>query len=306
MFLVIHGGAGTITRAKMTPEKEKAYRDELNSALDAGYAVLKKGGAALDAVEASVVFMEDSPWFNAGKGAVFTHEGRNEMDASIMDGGTRRAGAVGAVTTIKNPIRGARAVMERSKHVLLVGPGADAFAKSVGLEIVDPSYFKTERRYQELQDELKKERQGFDHGTVGAVALDMNGNLAAATSTGGKTNKLTGRIGDTPIIGAGTYADNRTCAVSATGDGEYFIRGVASYDIAALKQYKGMGIKQAAEEVLGRLKADGGTGGVIVLDRDGNFTMSFTTEGMYRGYVGDDGIKKTFIYGDESETAKTK
>jgi beta-aspartyl-peptidase (threonine type) len=308
ILLVVHGGAGTITRENMTPEKEKAIRDELSAALDAGYAVLKEGGAALDAVEASVVFMENSPWFNAGKGAVFTHDGTNEMDAAIMDGSTRRAGAVAAVTTIKNPIRAARAVMEKTPHVMLVGAGADTFAKSAGLDIVDPSYFRTEQRYKQLQEELRKEREkSLGHGTVGAVALDVHGNVAAATSTGGLTNKLPGRVGDTPIIGAGTYADNNTCAVSGTGWGEYFMRGLAAYDIAALKQYKGLSLKEAAEEViLHKLAPEGGTGGVIALDREGDFVMTFSTEGMYRGYVGDDGVKKVLIYGDDAEPPKSK
>ncbi|GLU55765.1 isoaspartyl peptidase/L-asparaginase family protein [Dyadobacter frigoris] len=328
--LVIHGGAGTITRANMTPEKEKAYREVLNIALQKGYAVLKQGGTSEKAVEAAIMVMEDSPLFNAGKGAVFTNEGKNEMDAAIMDGKTLKAGAIAGVTTIKNPIRGAIAVMEKSPHVLMAGKGADLFAKEQGLEIVDPSYFYTEARYKALlkakeeekieldhTENIKKEIQkkpktgfvkdedlifteGKKYGTVGCVALDKFGNLTAGTSTGGMTNKRYGRIGDAPIIGAGTYANNNTCAVSATGHGEFFIRSVVAYDISALMDYKGMSVKDAADEVvMKKLVERGGEGGVIALDRNGNFAMPFNSEGMYRGYIKADGKSEVMIYKDE-------
>lgn len=328
--LVIHGGAGTITRANMTPEKEKAYREVLNTALQNGYAVLKKGGTSENAVEAAIMVMENSPLFNAGKGAVFTNEGKNEMDAAIMDGKTLKAGAIAGVTTIKNPIRGAIAVMEKSPHVLMAGKGADQFAKEQGLEIVDPSYFYTEARYKALQKAKGEEKVELDHsentkkeinkkpktgfvkdedliftegkkyGTVGCVALDQYGNLTAGTSTGGMTNKKYGRVGDAPLIGAGTYANNATCAVSATGHGEYFIRSVVAYDIAALMEYKGLSVKDAADEVvMKKLVERGGEGGVIALDRNGNFAMPFNSEGMYRGYIKADGKTKVMIYKDE-------
>lgn len=304
--LVIHGGAGTITRKNMTPEREKAYQEALHQALQTGYAILKKGGSSLDAVEATVRVMEDSPLFNAGKGAVFTNEGKNELDAAIMDGKTRKAGAIASVTTIRNPISTARAVMEKSEHVLMIGAGAEKFAKEQGQVMVDPAYFRTETRFQQLQKAREADKVKPDHadttssiiksehiftegrkfGTVGAVALDAYGNLAAATSTGGMTNKRYGRVGDAPIIGAGTYADNATCAVSATGHGEFFIRAVVAYDIAAIMKYKGVSIKKAAEEVvLDKLVKFGGEGGVIALDKDGNFAMPFNSEGMYRGYI---------------------
>ncbi|WP_434086511.1 isoaspartyl peptidase/L-asparaginase family protein [Pontibacter populi] len=304
--LVIHGGAGTITKANMTPEKEKAYKETLNLALKTGYAILEKGGTSLDAVEATVQVMEESPLFNAGKGAVFTNEGKNELDAAIMDGNTGKAGAVASLTTVKSPIAAARAVMEKSEHVMMIGQGAEKFAKEKGLEMVDPSYFRTETRYQQLQKlkEKEGEKTRLDHdssgtsstenifiegekfGTVGAVALDAYGNLAAATSTGGMTNKRYGRVGDVPIIGAGTYADNNTCAVSATGHGEYFIRSVVAHDIAALMEYKGYSLKKAADEVvMKKLVKRGGEGGVIAIDKNGNFAMPFNSAGMYRGYI---------------------
>jgi L-asparaginase / beta-aspartyl-peptidase len=300
--LVIHGGAGTITRASMTPEREAEYRAALDQALKIGYAILDKGGSSLDAVEATVRFMEDSPLFNAGKGAVFTHEGRNELDASIMDGRTRLAGAVAAVTIIKNPISAARAVMEKSEHVMLVGRGAELFATEQGLEVVDPSYFWTERRWKDLQKELLKEKQTANpdnkHGTVGAVALDRNGNLAAATSTGGRTNKKFGRVGDTPVIGAGTFADNATCAVSGTGHGEFFIRWAVAHEIAALMRYKGLSVAAAADEVINKqLKNVKGEGGVIALDAKGNFAMPFNSDGMYRGWM-KGGKSTVMIYKD--------
>jgi len=327
--LVIHGGAGTITRANMTPEKEKAYREVLNTALQNGYAILKKGGTSLQAVEAAIMVMENSPLFNAGKGAVFTHEGKNEMDAAIMEGNSLKAGAIAGVTTIKNPIKGAIAVMEKSPHVLMAGKGADQFAKEQGLEIVDPSYFYTEARYKALQKAIKEEKVELDHtekkkeeikkspktgfqkdedliftegkkfGTVGCVALDKFGNLTAGTSTGGMTNKKYGRVGDAPIIGAGTYANNATCAVSATGHGEFFIRSVVAYDISSLMEYKGLSVKDAADEVVMKKLVDrGGEGGVIALDRNGNIAMPFNSEGMYRGYIKQD-KSEVMIYKDE-------
>ena len=310
-MLVIHGGAGTINRKNMTPEREREYRAALEQALRTGQGVLAKGGTSLDAVEATVRFMEDSPLFNAGKGAVFTHDGKNELDASIMNGKTRAAGSVAGVTIIKNPISAARAVMERSKHVMMTGRGAELFATKMGLEIVDPSYFWTERRWKSLQEELLKEQAEKPQaalavadenrfGTVGAVALDQSGNLAAATSTGGTTNKMYGRIGDAPIIGAGTYADNATCAVSATGAGEYFIRWTVAYDIAALMKYRGMSVQDAADQVVNKtLKAvPDAEGGVIALDAKGNFATPFNSEGMYRGWIGPDGVPHVEIYRD--------
>ena len=312
-MLVIHGGAGTITRGSMTPEREQEYRAALAQSLRIGHAILAKGGSSLDAVEASIRFMEDSPLFNAGKGAVFTHDGRNELDASIMNGKTRAAGAVAGVTIIRNPISAARAVMEKSKHVMMVGRGAELFATGAGLDVVDPSYFWTERRWKSLQDELLKESKpqaSLDStgvpadedrfGTVGAVAVDKDGNLAAGTSTGGMTNKRFGRVGDAPIIGAGNFADNESVAVSATGAGEYFIRWTVAADIAALVKYRGMSVREAAEEVINRkLKAiPGAEGGVIALDTKGNFAMPFNTEGMYRGWIGADGEPHVEIYQD--------
>jgi len=304
-MFVMHGGAGTITRQNMTPEAEAAIRATMEEALKAGHAVLARGGSGVDAVEASIRILEDSPLFNAGKGAVFTHEGRNELDSAIMDGKTMKAGAVAGVTIVKNPISAARAVMEKSKHVMMVGKGAELFATKMGLEIVDPSYFWTERRWKELQRELMREqappRSGLDHkyGTVGAVALDAAGNLAAGTSTGGVSNKQYGRVGDSPIIGAGTYAANDSVAVSCTGTGEFFIRWTVAYDIAALVKYKGMSVEQAGNEVIHKkLEPVNGDGGAIVLDRNGNFAMPFNTEGMYRGWIGDDGVPHVLIYKD--------
>ncbi|HYI08700.1 MAG TPA: isoaspartyl peptidase/L-asparaginase [Thermoanaerobaculia bacterium] len=307
-MLVIHGGAGTITRGSMTPELEKQYRDALAESLRTGHAVLKKGGTSLDAVEAAVRFMEDSPLFNAGKGAVFTHEGRNELDASIMEGKEKRAGSVAGVTIIRNPISAARAVMEKSEHVMMVGRGAELFATTVGLEIVDPSYFWTERRWKSLQKELLEEQgkkpqaaliveDEKKFGTVGAVAVDRDGNLAAATSTGGMTNKRFGRVGDAPIIGAGTYAENESCAVSATGHGEFFIRWTVAHDIAALVKYRRLTVAQAGDEVIHKkLVPVKGEGGVIILDAKGNFAMPFNSEGMYRGWIGADGVAHVEIY----------
>ena len=278
--LVIHGGAGTITREKMSPEKEAEYREKITEALTVGYEILEKGNSSLDAVEAVVRIMEDSQLFNAGKGAVFTNAGTNELDASIMDGSTLQAGAVAGVKTVKNPISAARKVMEKTWHVMLSGDGADHFAAEQGLEIVDNNYFYTERRW----NALKKAQEEETHGTVGCVALDKKGNIAAGTSTGGLTNKRWGRIGDTPIIGAGTYANNETCGVSGTGQGEYFIRGNIAYDVSALMIYRSLTIKDASDQVIDKLSVSGGKGGLIAMDRNGNIAMSFNTQGMYRGY----------------------
>lgn len=294
--LVIHGGAGTITRENMSAEKEAEYISKLSAALKTGYEILEKGGSSLDAVEATIRVMEDCPLFNAGKGAVFTGEGTNELDASIMDGETHQAGAVAGVKTVKNPITAARKVMEETRHVLLAGDGADVFANEQGLEIVPNSYFHTERRFKSLMKAKEKEIE--KHGTVGCVALDKKGNLAAGTSTGGLTNKRWGRVGDSPIIGAGTYASNETCAVSGTGQGEYFIRGSVAYDIAAQMDYEKKSVQDAAHAVVDKLTDRGGTGGVIAMDGKGNFAMPFNTEGMYRGYYFSDSELTVKIYKD--------
>jgi len=313
--LVIHGGAGTILKKNMTPEKEAAYVAALTLALQTGYDQLKAGKGSLDAVEATIHVMEDSPLFNAGKGAVFTHEGKNELDAAIMDGKTLMAGAVAGVTTIRNPISAARAVMEKSEHVMMVGKGAEVFAKEAGLTIVDPSYFYTKERWDGLQKALAEDsvKTVLDHGnkksmllgtvskdykfgTVGAVALDNNGNLAAGTSTGGMTNKKYGRVGDAPIIGAGTYANNLTAGVSCTGWGEFYIRAVVGHDISALMEYKHLSVAEAAQTVLDKMQKLGGDGGLIALDARGNVTMPFNTAGMYRGTVTSEGKIKVQIY----------
>ena len=303
--LVIHGGAGVIAK-EVTPEKEKAVRDGLQHALQAGYAQLTAGKPALDAVTAVITTLEDDPNFNAGRGAVFNHDGRNELDASIMDGATLRAGSVANVHRVKNPILLARAVMEKSPHVMLVGDGAEQFAQSIGMTLVDPKYFYTEQRWQQLQKALEEEKAQIvaptkapHHGTVGAVALDRAGNLAAGTSTGGMTNKRFGRVGDSPIIGAGTYA-NAKCAVSATGWGEFYIRADAAHDICARVEYRGTPIKQAADEVvLGVIPKLGGDGGVIALDSAGNFATPFNTEGMYRGWVDSEGKVHIAIFAEK-------
>jgi beta-aspartyl-peptidase (threonine type) len=312
----IHGGAGTILKSEMSAEREKAYRAALTEALMTGYGILKKGGAGLDAVEATIRFMEDSPLFNAGKGAVFTNAGTNELDASIMDGKTLKAGAVASLKHIKNPISLARLVMEKSKHVMMVGDGAESFAKEQGVELVPASYFYTEDRWKALQREKAAEEEknkapkdkkqekahaslpGHEYGTVGAVALDQGGNLAAGTSTGGISNKKWGRVGDSPIIGAGTYANNRTCGVSATGDGEYFIRSVVAHDLSALIEYKGLSLQAAADAVIEKVDKLGGKGGLITIDKDGHIAMSFSTAGMYRGHVGMDGQPIIEIYNE--------
>jgi len=289
--IAIHGGAGTITRKNMTPGKENAYRSKLKETLNVGYSILNKGGTSLDAVEATIRIMENSELFNAGKGAVFTNAGTNELDASIMDGRNLKAGAVARVKTVKNPISAARKVMEETWHVMLSGDGADKFAKEQGLDIVDPSYFYTQRRW----DSLKK-IQVEKHGTVGCVALDKHGNLAAGTSTGGLTNKRWGRVGDSPIIGAGTYANNQTCAVSGTGQGEYFIRGNVAYDVSAIMEYKGKSVGEAAQNVIRKLSDKGGNGGIITMDSKGNISMPFNTAGMYRGFRKAGQAPEIFIY----------
>lgn len=311
--LVIHGGAGTIRKENMTEETEKAYIEALTRSLQAGYALLQQGKSSAEAAVAAIVAMEDSPLFNAGKGAVFTHEGTNELDASIMvaDG---RAGAVAGVKTVKNPIKAALAVMEQSEHVMMAGAGADRFAAQQGLEIVDPAYFHTESRWNALQRILRRDssKTELDHdatpkqsqaahgrdqkyGTVGAVALDQAGGLAAATSTGGMTNKKFGRVGDSPIIGAGTYA-NQQVGISCTGWGEFFIRHVAAYDVAALMAYKNLPVAEAAQQVIDKIGASGGDGGIIALDREGNIAMPFNTAGMYRGSITEDGRISIAIY----------
>ena len=307
--LVIHGGAGTIERSNMTPEKEREYRAGLERALKAGYEILKSGGSSLDATEAAVRVLEDDLHFNAGRGSVFTSAGTNEMDAAIMDGKTLAAGAVAVLKHVKNPISFARFVMEKSGHVMMDGEGAEVFAKENGIELVDQKYFFTQERWDALQKikAAEKKRTGGAgkafvitdqdrHGTVGAVALDKNGNLAAATSTGGTTNKRPGRVGDSPIVGAGTYANNATCAVSATGDGEYFIRASVGHDISALMEYRGMSLEEAAQAVLDKVAKLGGTGGLIAIDRKGNVALPFNTSGMYRGYVDPNGKFVVEIY----------
>lgn len=293
--IAIHGGAGTILKENMTPEQEKAYHSALREALAAGQAVLAKGGTSIEAVIAAIVPMEDSPLFNAGKGAVFTHDGHNELDASIMRGQDLQAGAVAGVKRIRNPILLAQAVMDHSPHVLLTGDGAEAFAKTQGIAEVDPKFFFTQRRWDALQKAKAKQSKDKKHGTVGVVALDRFGNLAAGTSTGGMTNKRYGRVGDSPIIGAGTYADNQSVAVSATGQGEYYIRGAIAYDIAARVAYKGETVAAASNSVIHKkLTAMGGSGGVIVLDASGNIAMTFNTAGMYRG---------SWVAGSDPQTA---
>lgn len=294
--IVIHGGAGTIERSSMDEATEKAYHEALNQALDAGEDILKNGGKSIDAVVAAIKVMEDSPLFNAGKGAVFTNDGKNELDASIMTGDTQMAGAAGSITTIKNPITLARAIMERSEHVMMIGKGAEQFAANCGLEIVLPSYFYTERRWNSLQQILQEdesktqlsedEKGNKKHGTVGCVALDKYGNIVAGTSTGGMTNKKFNRIGDAPIIGAGTYADNNTCGVSCTGHGEYFIRYTVARDIAALMEYKGLTLSAACDTIINKKMVEkGGEGGLIAIDKDGNIEMPFNSAGMYRGWA---------------------
>lgn len=309
--IVVHGGAGTINKATMTAEQERAYKEGIEAAVRKGHDILKKGGSAMDAVTEAVKVLEDNPLFNAGKGAVFTNAGTNELDASVMDGKTLMAGAVAGIRTVKNPVTAARAVMENSEHVLLSGKGADEFAAKNGCEIVDTTYFYTEPRYQGLKrvQEAEKKKTSYNvsmrdslllavsdntvanskFGTVGAVALDRHGNLAAATSTGGMTNKRYGRIGDTPIIGAGTYANNTTCAVSCTGWGEYFIRVSVAKTVSDQIKYAGTEINKAAQNALDEVKTLGGDGGLIAVDKNGNISMKFNTSGMYRGFCNEKG-----------------
>ncbi len=293
--LVIHGGAGTIRKENMTPEREAAIRAAMNAALDKGEQILREGGSALDAVEQTIHILEDSPYFNAGRGAVFTHDEQNEHDASIMDGHDRSAGAVGGVSIIRHPISLARAVMEHSPHVMLTGSGAETFARDQDLEIVDPEYFFTQERFDALQRAKAAESErtssvwvnpDYKFGTVGCVALDNDGNIAAGTSTGGMTNKRWDRIGDAPIIGAGTYANNATCGVSCTGHGEYFIRYAVAYDVSAQMEYGGKSLQGGGGAIIyDKLVGAGGEGGLIALDKNGNIIMPFNSAGMYRGYA---------------------
>jgi beta-aspartyl-peptidase (threonine type) len=294
--IVIHGGAGAMSKDKMTSEMDSLYRASLQQALEVGKQILITGGTSLEAVEKTINILENDPLFNAGKGAVFTHDGKNELDASIMDGSNLAAGSVAGVTDIRNPITAARYVMTKSEHVMLTGEGASQFAKEQGLEIVPPEYFRTEKRYKELLEILKREK----NGTVGCCALDKSGNLAAGTSTGGMPNKRYNRVGDAPIIGAGTYANNATCAVSATGHGEFFIRWTVAHDISALMEYKGLSLMEASELVVNdKLVKAGGSGGVICVDTKGNVSMPFNSEGMFRGYATADGKSGVFIYKEE-------
>jgi beta-aspartyl-peptidase (threonine type) len=315
---MIHGGAGVIRRGSLTPEKEKEYRDKLEEALLAGYKALQEGKTSLDAVETAIRILEDSPLFNAGKGAVFTADGKNELDAAIMDGKNLAAGAVAGLHHVKNPISLARAVMEKSPHVMMIGEGAEKFAREMKLELVDEKYFWTKDRWDALQRIIKQEKEKEKgkadgptsqidllkepenkFGTVGAVALDKYGNLAAGTSTGGMTYKKYGRVGDVPIIGAGTYANNDTCAVSATGWGEFFIRLGVARDISALMEYRALPVQQAADLVIQqKLQKAGGDGGVIAIDKFGNMAVSFNSEGMYRAYINSDGKPVVEIYKD--------
>ncbi len=305
VVLGIHGGIG-IDEKDATPEYRQVVKAGLEAALKAGAERLKQGGTSLDVVEAAIRVMEDDPVFNAGKGSVFTHEGRNELDASIMEGKTKKAGAVAGVTIVKNPISAARAVMEKSKHVMFVGRGAEIFATKQGLEIVDPAYFWTEPRWKAIQEIWKQEQEkrrselklkGEAYGTVGAVALDHQGNLAAGTSTGGMTNKMLGRVGDSPIIGAGTYADNDAAAISCTGHGEFFIRFAVAHEIVSQMKYKKVSLQEAAEDVINRQLRDvQGEGGCIVLDRQGRFTTAFNSEGLYRASITKDGKIRIRLY----------
>jgi beta-aspartyl-peptidase (threonine type) len=306
--IAIHAGAGTIQRANLSAEREAEIRAKLGEAARAGHGILASGGTALDAVTRAVTLLEDAPFFNAGRGAVFNAEGRNELDASIMDGATLNAGAVAGVHNVRNPVLLARKVMTDSVHVMLIGEGAEAFARQQGIAFEDDEYFHTDFRWEQLQRAKDKARESASAGgapdtwlsTVGAVALDAGGNLAAATSTGGMTNKQWGRVGDVPVIGAGTYADNASCAVSATGHGEYFIRATVARDICARMEYTGVSLEEAANEVvMNKLVGMGGSGGIISVDPDGNISLTFNTPGMYRASVGTDGELHVGIYRDE-------
>ena len=287
--LAVHGGAGNMTKENLPAEMQQMFQDSLQKALAIGESILSQGGTSLDAVEACIRFLEDCPLFNAGRGAVYNYDGVIELDASIMDGSTGKAGSVAGISTVRHPISAARRVMEQTPHVMLTGRGAEQFAREQSLEMVDPTFFSTPSRWNEYQkakarrDSIEKEGK---HGTVGCVAMDIYGNLAAGTSTGGMMLKKWGRVGDSPIIGAGTYADNETCAVSATGHGEYFIRNVVAYDISALMKYKGLSLEVAADHVINdKLREQGGKGGVISIDKNGNLAMPFNTSGMYRGWI---------------------
>jgi beta-aspartyl-peptidase (threonine type) len=303
--IAIHGGAGTLVKGMMTPELEAKYRVDLQAALDSGYSVLEQGKSSVDAVEAAVKVLENSPLFNAGKGAVFTANETHEMDASIMDGNTLNAGAVSLISGIKNPISLARDVMEKSEHVFLAGEGAHEFAKELNYNFEDASYFYDDFRHKQWLEIKDTDSFQLDHstkkdskfGTVGAVACDQNGNIAAATSTGGMTNKKWGRVGDSPMVGAGNYANNKTCAISCTGSGEFFIRGVVAYDVACLMEHTDMSLEAAASEVIHkRILEIGGDGGLIAVDTKGNISMPFNTEGMYRATRSSDGIDEVSIY----------
>jgi beta-aspartyl-peptidase (threonine type) len=302
--LAIHGGAGVIERGDLTPEKETAYRAGLLAAMDAGSKVLRRGGSSLDAVEAAIRVLEDDPLFNAGRGAVFTADGRNELDASIMDGSTRKAGAVAGVTRTRNPISLARAVMEKSRHVMLAREGADQFSVEQGLEQVDPGYFRTEQRWQQLLDWRRDNAKLLDpthsRGTVGAVAIDVNGHVAAGTSTGGMTGKRWGRIGDSPVIGAGTYAVDGNCAVSATGSGEFFIRASAARQLCDRIAWRGDSVQVAASATIADIGAIGGDGGVIAMDGKGSIAFAMNSSGMYRGWVTSTAAAATAIYSNEA------
>jgi len=316
--IVIHGGAGTIQRELMSDEMESRYREVLANAIESGYQILKNDGSSTEAVIATISILEDSPLFNAGHGAVFNHDGNIELDASIMQGGDLNAGAVAAVSRVKNPITLALAVLEHSPHVMLVGEGAEMFAQQQGIGLVSNQYFKTERRRLQLEEILAKEKgvslsktppnallaaYRFDEkklGTVGAVAIDKNGDIAAGTSTGGMTNKRFGRVGDVPVIGAGTYADNNSCGISATGHGEYFIRAAVAHDVCARMEYKGVSLQQAQDEVVqGKLVKMNGSGGVIGVDKDANIAFSFNSLGMYRASINKDGVRQIKIFKDD-------
>jgi beta-aspartyl-peptidase (threonine type) len=302
--IALHGGAGTILKSSMTEAMQREYEQGLSDALQAGHAVLSAGGSSLDAVEAAVAALENFPLFNAGRGSVFNNEGRHEMDASIMCGQTLDAGAVSGVSNVKNPVKLARAVMQRSEHVLLTGKGAEVFAQKHYIAFAEDDYFYNEYRYKQWQEALAEDRVQMDHsdkkfGTVGAVALDKDGNLAAATSTGGMTNKKFGRVGDSPIIGAGTYANNNSCAVSCTGHGELFIRAVVAYDVSCLVEYKGLSLQEACDVVVqDKLVKIGGEGGLVAIDKEGQISMTFNSEGMYRACITTSGERLVLIYKD--------